>query len=88
MRATGRTATNPDTVAKMTIRSFIKDFFASKPQAAPGDGTEQQAPSDAPVLKTRRRLFTKYVALFVAVVCVALLSNGFLAPAASLRFFS
>ena len=26
--------------------------------------------------KTRRRLFTKYVALFVAVVCVALLSNG------------
>jgi two-component system, NtrC family, sensor kinase len=76
MRATGRTATNPDTVAKMTIRSFIKDFFASKPQAAPGDGTEQQAPSEAPVPKTRRRLFTKYVALFVAVVCVALLSNG------------
>jgi two-component system NtrC family sensor kinase len=60
----------------MTLRSFIKDFFASKPRAAPGDGTEQQAPSDAPVLKTRRRLFTKYVALFVAVVCVALLSNG------------
>jgi signal transduction histidine kinase/CheY-like chemotaxis protein len=28
------------------------------------------------VPKTRRRLFTKYVALFVAVVCVALLSNG------------
>ena len=26
--------------------------------------------------KTRRRLFTKYVGLFVAVVCVALLSNG------------
>ena len=26
--------------------------------------------------KTRRRLFTKYVALFVAVVCVALMSNG------------
>src|SRR6187200_1557286 len=73
---TGRTATNPDTVAKMTIRSFIKDFFASKPQAAPGDGTEQQAPSEAPVPKTRRRLFTKYVGLFVAVVCVALLSNG------------
>jgi two-component system, NtrC family, sensor kinase len=63
-------------VAKMTIRSFIKDFFASKPRAAPGDGTEQQAPSEAPVPKTRRRLFTKYVALFVAVVCVALLSNG------------
>ena len=60
----------------MTIRSFIERFFASKPRAAPGDGTEQQAPSEAPVPKTRRRLFTKYVALFVAVVCVALLSNG------------
>src|SRR4029077_11008471 len=32
--------------------------------------------SAAPVKKTRRRLFIKYVALFVAVVCVALLSNG------------
>ena len=73
---TGRTATDPDTVAKMTIRSFIERFFASKPRAASGDGTEQQAPSEAPVPKTRRRLFTKYVALFVAVVCVALLSNG------------
>src|SRR5262249_3270750 len=34
------------------------------------------AAAEAPVPKTRRRLFTKYVALFVAVVCVALLSNG------------
>src|SRR5215470_2324791 len=34
------------------------------------------AAAEAPVAKTRRRLFTKYVALFVAVVCVALLSNG------------
>src|SRR4051795_2370757 len=32
--------------------------------------------SVAPVKKTRRRLFIKYVGLFVAVVCVALLSNG------------
>ena len=32
--------------------------------------------AEASVPKTRRRLFTKYVALFVAVVCVALLSNG------------
>ena len=31
---------------------------------------------ETPVPKTRRRLFTKYVGLFVAVVCVALLSNG------------
>src|SRR6266576_6118235 len=36
----------------------------------------QPPAAEAPVTKTRRRLFTKYVALFVAVVCVALLSNG------------
>src|SRR5262245_17394566 len=36
----------------------------------------QQAVPDAPVTKTRRRLFTKYVVLFVAVVCIALVSNG------------
>ena len=36
----------------------------------------QQAAAKAPVAKTRRRLFTKYVALFVAVVCIALVSNG------------
>jgi hypothetical protein len=36
----------------------------------------QPAAAKAPVAKTRRRLFSKYVALFVAVVCVALLSNG------------
>jgi hypothetical protein len=39
------------------------------------DAPHQAAP-EAPVAKTRRRLFTKYVALFVAVVCVALVSNG------------
>ena len=37
---------------------------------------QNHAPREAHVPKTRRRLFTKYVALFVAVVCVALLSNG------------
>jgi signal transduction histidine kinase/CheY-like chemotaxis protein len=36
----------------------------------------QHASVEASVPKTRRRLFTKYVSLFVAVVCVALLSNG------------
>src|SRR5262249_6249364 len=36
----------------------------------------QPAAAEAPVTKTRRRLFTKYVALFVAVVCIALVSNG------------
>ena len=60
----------------MRISSSLQRFFTLKPTAVLGDGTEQQAPSAAPVLKTRRRLFTKYVALFVAVVCVALLSNG------------
>jgi signal transduction histidine kinase/CheY-like chemotaxis protein len=40
-------------------------------------GTAPQPPAaEAPITKTRRRLFTKYVALFVAVVCVALVSNG------------
>src|SRR5712691_1904123 len=33
-------------------------------------------PTGAPASKTRNRLFIKYVALFVAVVCVALLANG------------
>ena len=37
---------------------------------------EQHRAQRTPVPKTRRRLFTKYVGLFVAVVCVALLSNG------------
>jgi signal transduction histidine kinase/CheY-like chemotaxis protein len=32
--------------------------------------------AEARVTKTRRRLFSKYVALFVAVVCIALVSNG------------
>src|SRR5262249_6020285 len=36
----------------------------------------EPAAAEAPVTKTRRRLFTKYVALFVAVVCIALVSNG------------
>jgi signal transduction histidine kinase/DNA-binding response OmpR family regulator len=44
-------------------------------QHASADAPQQAAP-EAPVAKTRRRLFTKYVALFVAVVCIALVSNG------------
>src|SRR5262249_39403962 len=46
----------------------------------PGQHASADAPrpaaAEAPVTKTRRRLFTKYVALFVAVVCIALVSNG------------
>src|SRR5437762_13346281 len=41
--------------------------------ASPVLGASPAAPSGT---KTRSRLFTKYVALFVAVVAVALLSNG------------
>ena len=46
-----------------------------QPGSASTDGS-QRATAEAPVPKTRRRLFTKYVALFVAVVTIALLSNG------------
>jgi signal transduction histidine kinase/CheY-like chemotaxis protein len=59
----------------MTIPGFIKRFLAWRRPAA-GDGKPLQPAAEAPVPTTRRRLFTKYVSLFVAVVCVALLSNG------------
>jgi hypothetical protein len=58
----------------MRPRDFIQRFVWKRPAAT--DGAPHQATAEAPVPKTRRRLFTKYVALFVAVVCVALLSNG------------
>src|SRR5262249_39754213 len=41
-----------------------------------GLGQHDTMPADAPAPKTRSRLFIKYVALFMAVVCVALLANG------------
>jgi signal transduction histidine kinase/CheY-like chemotaxis protein len=44
-------------------------------QLASADAPKPAA-AQAPVTRTRRRLFTKYVALFVAVVCIALVSNG------------
>src|SRR5499426_3544633 len=56
----------------MRIRDFTKRFFASQRPRV----TQPHAPAEISAPKTRRRLFTKYVALFVAVVCVALLSNG------------
>jgi signal transduction histidine kinase/CheY-like chemotaxis protein len=59
----------------MRIRDFTKRFFASRPRAA-GTSAQPHAPAEISAPKTRRRLFAKYVALFVAVVCVALLSNG------------
>src|SRR5437870_13922342 len=60
----------------MSVLDFVKAWRTSKPPEAAGADVPQQAAPEAPVAKTRRRLFTKYVALFVAVVCIALLSNG------------
>jgi HAMP domain-containing protein len=62
----------------MRGRDLVKSWRTSNRQktAAATDDAPQQTPAGGPVPKTRRRLFTKYVALFVAVVCVALLSNG------------
>ena len=60
----------------MSGLGFPKHLPDSNRPGAAGIEAPQQAPAEAVVPKTRRRLFTKYVALFVAVVCVALLSNG------------
>src|SRR5437879_7231076 len=60
----------------MSVLDFAKYLRASKRPGAAGADTPQQAAAKAPIVKTRRRLFTKYVALFVAVVCIALVSNG------------
>jgi hypothetical protein len=57
----------------MRLRNFIQRFLWKRPTAL---GVAAQHLAEASIPKTRRRLFTKYVALFVAVVCVALLSNG------------
>src|SRR5712691_1097567 len=62
------------TVGGMRIRGFVKRLFVSK--RPPDDGAPHQALPAPSIPKVRRRLFTKYVALFVAVVCIALLSNG------------
>src|SRR5712671_2976617 len=59
----------------MRISNFIQGFGGEQP-AVRLDGAQQHRASTDVLPKTRRRLFTKYVALFVAVVCVALLSNG------------
>ena len=63
------------TMVRMWIRNLVQRF-APKRAGLPANREQPQAPAEAPAPKTRRRLFTKYVALFVAVVCVALLSNG------------
>src|ERR1700751_2373707 len=60
----------------MSVLDFLTGWRTSRGPEGAGAEVPQQAATGAPVTKTRRRLFTKYVALFVAVVCVALLSNG------------
>jgi hypothetical protein len=60
----------------MRVPDFVNGLRVSKRPPGAGVDAPQQALADAPVAKTRRRLFTKYVALFVAVVCIALVSNG------------
>jgi len=62
----------------MKLRDLFKRRRDPKGLPASRDGAPQaQAPAQqVPLRKTRSRLFIKYVALFVAVVCVALLSNG------------
>jgi signal transduction histidine kinase/CheY-like chemotaxis protein len=59
----------------MRIRDFIRRLSPWARRAPDGIGTPQ-APAEAAVPRTRRRLFSKYVSLFVAVVTIALLSNG------------
>src|SRR6266850_1531569 len=50
---------------------------ASEDASVPANsGKPDPMPAGAPAPKTRNRLFIKYVVLFVAVVCVALLANG------------
>jgi signal transduction histidine kinase/CheY-like chemotaxis protein/HAMP domain-containing protein len=63
------------TVMGMRIRDFFKRATPKSP-AAPAEGAQQPATEAVALPKTRSRLFAKYVALFVAVVAIALLSNG------------
>src|SRR3981189_258372 len=70
------TYTGAGTGGGRRIGDFFKRSAPESGAAGPGDSAQQQTPGMAPVPKTRRRLFTKYVSLFVAVVSVALLCNG------------
>src|SRR5262245_20045749 len=76
-RARHKPRPGPDRVAGMSFREVLTRPFARRgpAPAAAADG-EPPAGGGITAPKTRRRLFTKYVALFVVVVCVALLSNG------------
>jgi signal transduction histidine kinase/CheY-like chemotaxis protein len=59
----------------MRVADLLRRGFTwRRPMASASGEPRVDAEMSAP--KTRRRLFAKYVALFVAVVCLALLSNG------------
>src|SRR6195256_2972319 len=60
----------------MRALDFFKDRSASKRPETADAGARHEAPVQGPVKKNRRRLFTKYVTLFVAIVFIALISNG------------
>jgi hypothetical protein len=77
LAARGQDGPKFDTVLAMNVLDFAKHLRAStRPGGAAAADAPQQVAPEAPAVKTRRRLFTKYVALFVAVVCIALVSNG------------
>jgi len=67
--------THGSATSPMSLSNLIRRF-AWRQDARYHKDARSSPTAETPVPKTRRRLFTKYVGLFVAVVCVALLSNG------------
>ena len=67
--------THGSATSPMSMSNLIRRF-AWRQDARYRKDARSSPTAETPVPKTRRRLFTKYVGLFVAVVCVALLSNG------------
>jgi len=61
---------------RRAFQDLAKHFGRSDAAEAVGPEAHHQATLTVRMPKTRRRLFTKYVALFVTVVCIALVSNG------------
>ena len=63
-------------VLSMRVHDFAKRFRRSDAAEAVSPDSHHPASPTVRMPKTRRRLFTKYVALFVIVVCIALVLNG------------
>ncbi|MFL6797993.1 MAG: response regulator [Xanthobacteraceae bacterium] len=76
--AAEHSAANLATVTGMGIRDRPKSLVStsSSPSFQAGEDAQSPAAQAKALPKTRSRLFAKYVALFVAVVAIALLSNG------------